>query len=152
MQSYGRRGRNWRTRSAGVSPLVLGAGAIVAVLILILAGIGLASLLSGGDESTPETTISQLTTTTQATTTTTSTTLPAATHVVQSGDSLFSIAEQYGVDLSDLITANPQLADPEDIDIGDVINIPPSGGSSSGPRVTDAAPGDTGSPDDTTTP
>lgn len=151
MQSYGRRGRDWRTRSAGVSPLVLVAGAIVAVLILILAGIGLASLLSGDDESTPETTITALTTTSQATTTTTSTTLPSATHVVQSGDSLFSIAEQYGVDLSDLITANPQLADPEDIDIGDVINIPSSGGPSSGPGATDAAPGSP-APGDSTTP
>lgn len=127
MQSYGSRGGGWQGgRGQKPNPLVMVSGAIVAILILVLAGIGLVSIISGDDEAAPATTIDQLTTTTSPTTTTppTTTTVPSATHIVESGDSFFSIAEQYGVDMSDLIAANPQISDPEDIDVGDVIYLP----------------------------
>lgn len=121
-------------------------GVVVAVLILVLAGIGLVSLLSGDDDAAPVTTLPQLTTTTAPTTTLppTTTTVPPETHIVLSGESLFSIAETYGVDLSNLIAANPQLTDPEDIDVGDVINVPSADASSdtNTPSASDSAPTD----------
>jgi LysM repeat protein len=113
-------------------------GVVVALLILVLAGIGLVSLLSG-DETSPATTLEQLTTTAAPTTTVarTTTTVTPETHIVASGDSLFSIAKQYDVNLSALIAANPQLDDPEDIDIGDVIYLPPAVSPDSGPAGTE---------------
>jgi spore coat assembly protein SafA len=45
-------------------------------------------------------------------------------HIVESGESLWKIAKHYGVDLSELIEANPQIEDPDKIYPGDGINIP----------------------------
>lgn len=150
MESYGNRGGGWQGgRRQSPSPLVLVGGAIVAILILVLAGIGLVSLLSGDDETVPDTTLEQITTTSAPTTTVpaTTTTVAPATHVVQSGDSLFSIAEQYGVDLDALIAANPQITDPEDIDVGDIINLPPADSGPSATDTPDSGPADTATPD-----
>jgi len=44
--------------------------------------------------------------------------------VVESGDSLWSIAVQFGVSLQGLIHANPQLADPNILAVGQVLNLP----------------------------
>lgn len=132
MQSYDRNGWQGGRRRTRPNAFVMVSGIVVALLIVVLAAIGLVSVLSGDDEATPPTTLPELTTTTttSAPTTAPPTTVPepTGTHVVQSGDSLFSIAEQYGVDLSALIAANPQITDPEDIDIGDVVNIPAASG------------------------
>jgi LysM domain len=49
---------------------------------------------------------------------------PSATYTVQSGDSLSSIAEDHGVTLSAIEAANPQIADPDEIFIGEQVNIP----------------------------
>ncbi len=43
---------------------------------------------------------------------------------VQSGDIFSKIAQKHGVSVSDLRAANPQIADPNKIQIGDQINIP----------------------------
>jgi murein DD-endopeptidase MepM/ murein hydrolase activator NlpD len=45
------------------------------------------------------------------------------TYVVQSGDTLYSIALRFGIDLQVLIDANTQI-DPNNLSIGDQINIP----------------------------
>ena len=45
-------------------------------------------------------------------------------HQVQSGQTLGGISEEYGVDLEDMIAANPQIADPDLIEVGQEINIP----------------------------
>lgn len=45
-------------------------------------------------------------------------------HTVAAGESLYSIARKYGLSLQALLTANPQLADPSRITIGQVITIP----------------------------
>jgi spore coat assembly protein SafA len=45
-------------------------------------------------------------------------------HIVESGESLWKIAKHYGVDLDDLIEANPQIEDPDRIYPRDAINIP----------------------------
>jgi len=54
----------------------------------------------------------------------TTTPCPPSTYEVKSGDTLFTIAQAMGVDLQSLIKANPQLADPNNIKPGDIINIP----------------------------
>lgn len=48
----------------------------------------------------------------------------AATHTVVSGDSMWKIAVRYEVGLSEIISANPQISNPELIYPGQVINIP----------------------------
>ena len=45
-------------------------------------------------------------------------------HVVQKGDTMWLIAKKYGISLESLIAANPQIPDPNRIDVGMRINIP----------------------------
>ncbi len=49
---------------------------------------------------------------------------PAKSHTVTSGDSMWKIAVKYEVGLSELISANPQISNPELIYPGQIINIP----------------------------
>lgn len=48
-------------------------------------------------------------------------------HVVRKGDTLYDIAQKYGVDLDVLIAANPQIEDPDVLMIGQKIRIPSKG-------------------------
>lgn len=48
----------------------------------------------------------------------------ATTHTVVSGDSMWKIAVKYQVGLSEIISANPQISNPELIYPGQIINIP----------------------------
>ncbi|HCC07060.1 MAG TPA: hypothetical protein DEP72_02680 [Clostridiales bacterium] len=48
----------------------------------------------------------------------------ALTHVVQSGDSLWKIAVKYQVGVSEIISANPQIANPALIYPGQKVNVP----------------------------
>ncbi len=50
--------------------------------------------------------------------------VPGITYIVQPGDTLFSIAQQFGVSLAALIAANPQIADPNLIFPGQFITVP----------------------------
>lgn len=54
----------------------------------------------------------------------------AASHTVQRGDTLSGIAQQYGVSLQSLISANPQISNPNLIYPGQTVQIP--GGSNGG--------------------
>jgi spore coat assembly protein SafA len=49
---------------------------------------------------------------------------PRRTYTVQQGDTLSSIARRFGVSLSDLEAANPQITNPDRIFPGQIINIP----------------------------
>jgi nucleoid-associated protein YgaU len=49
---------------------------------------------------------------------------PPRTYIVQRGDTLSGIARRFGVSLTALERANPQIADPNRIFPGQVINIP----------------------------
>lgn len=51
---------------------------------------------------------------------------PVTTVVVQLGDTLTSIAEAHGTTYSRLYDANAQIADPNQIDIGDEVRVPQS--------------------------
>jgi len=46
-------------------------------------------------------------------------------HVVQAGESLWSISQQYGITVEDLIMAN-DLIDPSRLRVGDELRIPPT--------------------------
>ena len=43
------------------------------------------------------------------------------------------IAEQLGISLQDLLAANPQITNPDSIQVGDVINLPGAGSSAGTP-------------------
>jgi morphogenetic protein associated with SpoVID len=45
-------------------------------------------------------------------------------HIVKKGETLFNIAQKYNVELDTLIAANPQIADPNVIDVGMKVKIP----------------------------
>ncbi len=45
-------------------------------------------------------------------------------HIVQKGDTLYLIAKQHDIKLKELLDANPQIEDPNKIEIGMCINIP----------------------------
>ncbi|MBU5674685.1 LysM peptidoglycan-binding domain-containing protein [Paenibacillus brevis] len=45
-------------------------------------------------------------------------------HIVKQGDSLYEIAKKYNVPLEKLIEANPQITNPEVLNLGDKIKIP----------------------------
>lgn len=46
------------------------------------------------------------------------------TYIVQSGDTLFTIAQRFNVSLNTLISANPQITDPDQIFPGQRLTIP----------------------------
>ena len=48
----------------------------------------------------------------------------AASHTVQRGDTMWKLAVQYQVGTSEIIDANPQIANPNLIYPGDVLTIP----------------------------
>ncbi|HUW65727.1 MAG TPA: LysM domain-containing protein [Spirochaetia bacterium] len=50
------------------------------------------------------------------------------TYMVQPGDTMSGIASMFGVSLAALVAANPQIANPDLIYPGQVINIPGGGG------------------------
>jgi len=53
------------------------------------------------------------------------------TYTVQSGDTMTSIAAQFGITLAALEAANPQISNPDMLSVGQVLNLP--GGSTNGP-------------------
>lgn len=72
-----------------------------------------------GDDSPPTTTTTTPTTLEVITTTTAA----PKTYIVNPGDSLFSIAEQFGVDLNELVTLNG-IVDVDKINAGDMLKLP----------------------------
>lgn len=60
------------------------------------------------------------------------TTTPS-TYIIQSGDTIGRVAERFGLSLQALIAANPQITNPDRVQIGDVINIPGAGGTTTTP-------------------
>lgn len=53
----------------------------------------------------------------------TTTSAPAATYTIQSGDTLESIAAQYGTSVEALVTLNPDV-DPTNLQVGQTIRVP----------------------------
>jgi len=61
-------------------------------------------------------------------------------HTVRPGDTLYDIAQQYGVSLRDLIAANPQIGNPNLIHPGEVVTVPQAGGASPSPTPPSSSP------------
>lgn len=55
-------------------------------------------------------------------------------YVVQSGDTLSTIAQRFGLTLGQLMAANPSITDPNRIRVGQTLVIPPPGAPDTGPR------------------
>lgn len=87
------------------------------VLVFSFAAV-VASLLDGGNGTAAPTT------TTSVVATTTTTTIPVPLkHVVQSGESLFSIGQMYSVKMEAIIELN-NMDDPDKLAVGDEILLP----------------------------
>ena len=107
----------------------------VAALFLFLFGPGLLGL---GKDSGGSTGASATPTTSEQVTARPSPTAPAArtpqVYVVAKGDTMSKIAKKFGVTVEQIMTANPQIKNPNKIKIGDQVTIPApvQGGASSG--------------------
>lgn len=60
------------------------------------------------------------------------------TYVIQAGDSMYAIAERLGISLDELMRLNPS-ADPTALEVGQVLQLPPSAGKTPTPVKTPAA-------------
>ncbi|MFE2104454.1 LysM peptidoglycan-binding domain-containing protein [Kitasatospora sp. NPDC059463] len=67
----------------------------------------------------------------------------AATHTVAAGDTLSAIAARYGVGLDAVVNANPQISDPNRIEVGQVVSLPTAPAGAAAPPVHTVVPGDT---------
>ncbi|MFJ7275331.1 LysM peptidoglycan-binding domain-containing protein [Kitasatospora sp. NPDC098663] len=67
----------------------------------------------------------------------------AATHTVTAGDTLSAIAARYGVGLDAVVNANPQIADPDRIEVGQVVSLPTATAGATAAPVHTVVPGDT---------
>jgi LysM repeat protein len=117
--------RAWRSKPPRSQRVVQGALAVVATAAVAVAGALLVRSCNGdGDEPAPPV-LPPLTTTSTTTTTTTTTIAIIRTYEVQRGDSLFSIAQRFGVTVAAIIEANG-IDDPDRIEAGQVLTLPPS--------------------------
>ncbi len=49
-------------------------------------------------------------------------------YTIEAGDLLSTVAQRFGLSLDELLAANPQITDPNTIQVGDVVTIPESSG------------------------
>ncbi|MCP4362840.1 MAG: LysM peptidoglycan-binding domain-containing protein [Chloroflexi bacterium] len=55
------------------------------------------------------------------------------THAVAPGDTLYNISDQYGVPMEDIMAANPEITDPNNLTVGEQIIIPAPGSGETTP-------------------
>lgn len=60
------------------------------------------------------------------------------TYTVKAGDSLSRIAARNGLTLAQLLQANPQISDPNRINVGDIVNLPDSSGATDASDANEA--------------
>jgi LysM repeat protein len=97
--------------------LTLLAGALIAVPLALAA-------CGSGDGAASETLPPIATTTSSTVLTTTTTTWVPVTYTIQPGDGLRGIADKFGVDIDKLAVLNG-ITNPDNIQAGDVLDIPP---------------------------
>lgn len=85
----------------------------------------IASFVGGDDSASSSSTSTSTSTTVPASTTTTS--APPSDYTVMPGESLFSIAQKFNLDMQEIIDLN-QLAEPDKLDAGDVLKLPSATG------------------------
>ncbi|WP_028543597.1 LysM peptidoglycan-binding domain-containing protein [Paenibacillus taiwanensis] len=56
-------------------------------------------------------------------------------HIVKKGESLYSLSQKYGVSLDTLISMNPQLSDPNKLDVGMKVKVPSTVHSTGGYEI-----------------
>jgi LysM repeat protein len=147
----------YRRRRGRMVPLLMGGLAVVLLVVglflvvIWLTGDGLPSLpFLSTDTPTPTLTNTLLPPTLTPTITLTpppsETPTPSGpvTYIVEAGDTLFSIAEQFGITIDQLLAYNPEIAaNPDSIGVGSQIIIPPIDAPlpSKTPLPTNLAPG-----------
>ncbi len=67
----------------------------------------------------------------------------ATTHTIAAGDTLSAVAARHGVALDALVNANPQIDNPDRIEVGQVISLPTATAGAPAPPVHTVVPGDT---------
>ena len=82
------------------------------------------AVVACGDDAKSAETLPPIFSTTTTTTLNVTTTIVFEVYVVQSGDGLGKIAQQFGVTIDELIAANG-ITDPEHIEVGQKLDIPP---------------------------
>lgn len=128
--------RAWRSKPPRSQRVVQGALALVALVAVAIAAAFVMRSCDDESEVVPAS-LAPLTTTSTSTTTTTTTTLPPpVTYEIRSGDSLFSIAQLFGISVAELIELNG-IDDPDRIEAGDELLIPPTA-TTQPPEPTDA--------------
>lgn len=122
-RDYPRIGRARRT-----SPVLLGLGALaVAAVILFLLPTLLRGLFGGTGSSPGVSPSGAATETASPTVVGTPTPVPSPTpltYIVKKGDTLSEIATTYDVTVKQILAVNPQITDPDNIRVGEVIVIP----------------------------
>lgn len=133
--------RAYRRRRERIIPLILGGLAVILLIggfiliVLWVTGPNPPSVPAIFDTDTPIPTDTSTPVPPTATSTASQTAEPSLTptrsepitYVVEEGDSLFSIAEAFEVELDVLIAANPELDDAGIIQVGQELIIPPPG-------------------------
>lgn len=98
----------------------LAAGMVVFSLAAVVA-----SLVGGDEDSATSTTTTSTSTTVPPSTTTTS--APPSEYTVMPGESVFSIAQRFNLDMQEIIDLNG-LSDPDKVNAGDVLKLPTATG------------------------
>ncbi|HKG58919.1 MAG TPA: LysM domain-containing protein [Pyrinomonadaceae bacterium] len=62
------------------------------------------------------------------------------TYRVKAGDNLSKIAKRYGISLAHLLTANPQIKNPDKIQVGQLINLPDTSTDTTQPLPSNVVP------------
>lgn len=116
--------RAWRSKPPRSQRLVQGALAVVAAVTAGIAGALVVRSCNGDGEQPAPPVLPPLSTTSSTSTSTTTTTLVVLrTYEVQRGDSLFSIAQRFGVTMAALIELN-DIDNPDRIEAGQVLKLP----------------------------
>lgn len=84
-----------------------------------------ASVVGGDENSVTSTTTSSTSSTVAQSTTTTS--APPSEYTVMPGESLFSIAQKFNLDMQAIIDLN-EMSNPDKLDAGDVLKLPSATG------------------------
>jgi LysM repeat protein len=116
--------RAWRSKPPRSQRLVQGALAVVAAVTAGIAGALVVRSCNGDGEQPVSPVLPPLSTTSSTSTSTTTTTVVVVrTYEVQRGDSLFSIAQRFGVTMAALIELN-EIENPDRIEAGQVLRLP----------------------------
>lgn len=115
--------RAWRSKPPRSQRVVQAGLAVVASVAVAVAGAFLVRSCNGdGDEPAPPV-LPPLSTSSTSSTTTTTIAVVVRTYEIQSGDSLFSIAQRFGVSVAEILELNG-IDDPDRIEAGQVLTLP----------------------------